>query len=364
MVEPLCQWTRMDRIDARTIDEAECIASVLLAILFAHLLHASNVSWAAYSGYMVMRGHAAETMVRGVLRIVGTVCGGALALVATPWLLPFWPAQALTLALVGTASLYGAIAAKRAYAWLFFGLTFVMVVLDKVAHPANPLAGFVQTRVLEVVAGTVACMIVSLASTHTLRRRWPAVRATPVEAHSWSPLAFRHAAQGAAALVVLSAIGARWELPALPQSAITVMAVMLVPLAGLGASGLAPVSRRILYRFVGCTAGAALAALFVFVAQGSAPILIAGTVIGVAIGRHIENSGTRIAYAGTQFVLAILIVLVPDSYAGVHLGPAWERLAGIFIGMAVLEPVLLLWHLASPRRTSKTEPQRAEPGDL
>ena len=40
----------MDRIDARTIDEAECVASVLLAILFAHLLHASNVSWAAFSG--------------------------------------------------------------------------------------------------------------------------------------------------------------------------------------------------------------------------------------------------------------------------------------------------------------------------
>jgi len=364
MVERLCHWAGMDRIDARTIDEAECIASVLLAILFAHLLHDSNVSWAAYSGYMVMRGHAAETMVRGILRIVGTVAGGALALVVTPWLLPVWPVQALALALVGTVSLYGAIAAKRAYAWLFFGLTFVMVVLDKVAHPANPLEGFVQTRVLEVVAGTIACMIVSLASTNTLRRRWPAARPKPVEAQGWSVLAFRHAAQGAAALVILSALDARWELPALPQSAITVMAVMLVPLASLGASGLASVSRRILYRFVGCTAGAALAALFVFVAQGSAPILIAGTILGVAIGRHIENSGTRIAYAGTQFVLAILIVLVPDSYAGAHLGPAWERLAGIFVGMAVLEPVLILWHLASPRHPTKTEPEAGELGGV
>jgi uncharacterized membrane protein YccC len=354
----------MDRIDARTIDEAECVASVLLAVLVAHLLHASNVSWAAFSGYMVMRGHAAETVMRGLLRIAGTVAGGALALVVTPWLLPSWPAQALALAAVGTASLYGAIAAKRAYAWLFFGLTFVMVVLDKVAHPQNPLAGFVETRVLEVVAGTFACVIVSLASTYTLRRRWPAARARPAHGQGWNPLAFRHAAQGAAALVILSALSTRWALPALAQSAITVMAVMLVPVTSLGASGLASVSRRILYRFLGCAAGAALAALFVLVAQGSAPVLILGTILGVALGRHIENGGTPFAYVGTQFVLAILIILVPDSYAHAHLGPAWERLAGIFIGMAVLEPVLILWHFASPGRGTKTEPEKGELGDL
>jgi uncharacterized membrane protein YccC len=364
MVKRLCHWTLMDRIDARTIDEAECVASVLLAILFAHWLHASNVSWAAFSGYMVMRSHAAETVVRGILRIIGTAIGGLLALAVTPWLLAFWAAQAIALALVGTASLYGAIAAKRAYAWLFFGLTFVMVVLDKVEHPANPLAGFVETRVLEVVAGTMACMIVSLASTYTLRRRWPAPRTKPAQGHGWSPIAFRHAAQGAAALVILSALSTRWELPALAQSAITVMAVMLVPLTNLGASGLAPVSRRILYRFLGCAAGATLAAVFVLVAQGSAPILILGTVIGVVLGRHIENSGKSIAYVGTQFVLAILIILVPDSYAHAHLGPAWERLAGIFIGMAVLEPVLILWHFASPARPKTAEPEAGELGDL
>ena len=363
MVERLCQWTGMDRIDARTIDEAECVASVLLAILFAHLAHASNVSWAAFSGYMVMRGHAADTLVRGILRIAGTVAGGLLALVATPWLLPAWPAQALALALVGTASLYGAIAARRAYAWLFFGLTFVMVLLDKVEHPANPLAGFVETRVLEVVAGTAACVIVSLASTLTLRRRWPAARAKP-PLGGWSPPALRHAAQGAAALVVLSALNLRWEMPALAQSAITVMAVMLVPVTSLGATGFGLVNRRILYRFLGCALGAVLAAAFVLVAQGRAPILILGTVAGVAIGRHIENSGKPIAYVGTQFVLAILIVLVPDSYAQAHLGPAWERLAGIFVGMGVLEPVLLLWHLVDPGRPRKTEPEGSELGDL
>jgi hypothetical protein len=53
------------------VDEVECVASVLLAIVFGHLADARNISWAAYSGYMVMRGHISESLLRGALRIVG-----------------------------------------------------------------------------------------------------------------------------------------------------------------------------------------------------------------------------------------------------------------------------------------------------
>src|SRR6516164_5686704 len=68
----------------RMVDELECVASVLLAIVFGHLAGAKNISWAAFSGYMVMRGHVAESFVRGLLRIVGTVAGACLALMLTP----------------------------------------------------------------------------------------------------------------------------------------------------------------------------------------------------------------------------------------------------------------------------------------
>ena len=60
---------RRPEITPRTIDEIECVVPVLLAIAFAHLLDARNVSWAAFSGYMVMRGHVSETFPRGVLRM-------------------------------------------------------------------------------------------------------------------------------------------------------------------------------------------------------------------------------------------------------------------------------------------------------
>jgi hypothetical protein len=70
------EMSNLFSLDARLVDELECALSVLLAILFAHMLHAANVSWAAYSGYMVMRGHVAESALRGVLRILGT-CAAA-----------------------------------------------------------------------------------------------------------------------------------------------------------------------------------------------------------------------------------------------------------------------------------------------
>ena len=48
------------------------------------------------------------------------------------------------------------------------------------------------------------------------------------------------------------------------------------------------------------------------------------TVAGVVIGRHIENSRTGGTYIGTQFAIAFLFVLVPDSYRAVD-AEAWRR---------------------------------------
>ena len=42
------------------------------------------------------------------------------------------------------------------------------------------------------------------------------------------------------------------------------------------------------------------------------------------------------------------MTLVPDSYADAAITPARERLTGILVGMALLEPVLLGWHLLRP----------------
>jgi len=354
------EWGRRLGQEARTfvepgprlVDELECVASVLLAIAFAHALDVRNVSWAAFSAYMVMRGHVAQSLLRGILRIAGTIAGAALALLVVPVVLPSLAASSLVGAVIGGLSLYGALTSRRAYAWLFVGLTFEMVLLDKLAHPGLALSGFAGTRVLEVVAGTIACVVVSLASTVTARRRWPAPSTPPVPNFGWHAGAARHAAQAAIALALLPPISTLLGTGDLAQGAITIMAVMIVPLARLSADGVWIVTQRVLHRAAGCIVGGAVAAAILFAAHGHAPLLIAATAIGVMIGRHIENGRGPVAYAGTQFTLAILVTLVPDSYAAAAIDPGLHRLIGILIGSALMEPVLVAWHIVAPSTVS------------
>lgn len=353
----------------RMVDELECVASVLLAIAFGHLTGAHNISWAAFSGYMVMRGHVSASFFRGLLRIAGTGLGAALALAATPHVLQSPLLAGAAMGLVGAVSLYAALTGRHSYAWLFVGLTFAMVMLDKLEHPHLALWPFVHTRVIEVIAGTSACVLVSAVSTLTLRRRWPGVLPPSPQRLGWRPDVARHCALAGVALSVLPWLHQAVGAPQLAQAAVTIMAVMMAPVGAIGDSAFWPVNRRILLRAAGCLAGVAMAAGFVVLAYNgeyaawAAPILIAGTILGVAIGRHIENGQGSMAYGGLQFTLVVLVALVPDSYAHADLAPAVHRLISIFVGFAILEPVLLGWHLIAPGRRRKPE-QAAESTDI
>jgi uncharacterized membrane protein YccC len=333
----------------RMVDEIECVLSVALAIVLGHLFGARNISWAAFSGYMVMRGHVSESLRRGILRILGTAAGAAIAVATFPVLAPNMFALSAGLALIGWCSLYGALTHRHAYGFLFIGLTYAMIVLGYPKSPAD-LLDFAQSRILEVFAGTTACVIVSTLSTLTLRQRWPAVLPPNVVIAGWHPDAARHAAQGALAMALLPPLHELWRLPELAQAAVAIMAVMMVPVSRLGGGGLMPVSRRMLLRAVGCALGAALAAAFLLIGRGSAAILIAGSLFGVMLGRHIENGASPIAYSGTQFTLAMLVALVPDSYINPDPDAGIARLAGTVIGIAMLEPVLAAFHVFTWRK--------------
>jgi uncharacterized membrane protein YccC len=338
----------------RLADELECVASVLLAILIARAIGAEMIAWAAFSAFVLMKGPVGETILRGALRMIGTLLGATLAV----WFArlssgELWQTMPAT-ALIGGIGLYGMMTARRAYAWLLFGLTFLMIVLDGLEHPDIDVEALALTRVLEVGAGTLACLTVSLAATLTVRRRWPAPPTPPAPAAGWHPGAARHALRAAFALSLLPVIHHYFDVPELAQAGVTIVAVMIVPIAGLGASWLGPVGKRLQQRAIGCLCGGVLAAAILFLADGSVPVLLAGTCIGIMIGRHIENGSTRTAYLGLQFTLAVLVVLVPDDYATAEIGPGLERLVSIFVGMATLLPIILGWRFAGPKRQGAT----------
>jgi uncharacterized membrane protein YccC len=332
----------------RAIDEAECIASVLLAIAFAHLLDVRNVGWAAFSGYMVIRASFAESLSRGSLRVLGTAAGAALAWLLAPALLDSAALQSLALALSGAVTLYLALLDRRGYAWLFAGLTFAMVLIDGVEHRGEALGVFAQSRFIEVFVGTGASIVVSAVSALTLRRRLPAPSkeaAQEVQAPAlrfWHQAAFRHALQGALALALIPWAWSMLHIAALSQASITIMAVMMVPVASLATSD-HPATAKLLHRFFGCSIGGLLATAVLLLSHDSPVVMTLAVCFGVVAGRHIENGNLGIAYVGTQFALAFLVVLVPDSYTGVDIHPGLERLSGILFGMVLLEPVRLLF---------------------
>lgn len=341
----------------RMIDEWACVGSVMLAIALAHLIGATMVAWAAFTAFVLMKGNAHQTILRGLLRVVGTALGAGLALVLVPLAQGSLPLAMVLAAVVGGVGLYGMLMARRAYAWLLFGMTFVMILLDKLENPALDTAAFAQTRLLEVIAGTVACVCVSLAV-----RRIASTAGTiaPIEMPPrmrWHPAAARHAAQAGFALALLPLLHELGGMPDLAHAGVTIMAVMIVPVAGLATSGLVPVSRRLLHRGIGALSGSALALVILLVADGSAPLLLAGTALCILIGRHMENGSTRAPYIGVQFTLATLVVLVPDSYAAAEIRPGLERLLAVLIGMVLLEPVLLTWHLVAGRGQAGAMPR-------
>jgi uncharacterized membrane protein YgaE (UPF0421/DUF939 family) len=56
----------------------------LVAVSAAAVLNLDDLSWAAFSGFITMRGSFAETLPRDLMRIAGTVMGALLGLLAAP----------------------------------------------------------------------------------------------------------------------------------------------------------------------------------------------------------------------------------------------------------------------------------------
>lgn len=320
----------------RLVDQAEAIASVLLAIALAQLAGARYVGWAAFSGFMVIRSHLSASLQRASLRVLGTVAGAVAGYLAALWISGRpWLASAM-LALFVAATMYRVMLSRRTYAWLFTGLTFLMVIVDTLGARSVPPSAFAVSRVVEILVGTGASMLVSLVSSWTLRRWVPGQPPKPAVSHAgWHPEAAWHALQAGAAVLVIPLLS-RWiAAPTLMQAGVTVMAVMTVPLASLEASD-QTVSTRMLHRFLGCSLGGMLAMAILLACHHDAWLMTLGLCLGVAIGRHIENGPHRFGYVGVQFALAFLVVLVPDDYAHATIGPGVERLLGILVGFALL----------------------------
>lgn len=382
---------------------AQATLAVALAVLFAHALHLSNTWWAAITGYTVMQASLGASAKRGLHRVLGTVIGAIVGALVGPWLggLPwlFVP----VLGVIGGVSVYRAIGSEASYAWILGAITALMVAFE--AHllvSMKASAGFAVLRVIEVVVGTLACVLVSalaqLVAVHrgmawpegkdasawassvwAAHRDWfvrvaqkargnaqPSAAVTAVDASAAAgpaapsstsglgpapvitlePALFqaarkRLAMQAGLSIAILTALAYVLNLPSFVQAMVTTVVIVALPAASIVDDATRPVLEKMVQRLAGCLlAGVIAVALLPLLRGETIPCMIA-LALGVWVGCHLQTGKEGASYVGRQFTIAFIMVFVQDHQWSADPKPALLRLAGILTGVVVIGGVML-----------------------
>lgn len=149
-----------------------------------------------------------------------------------------------------------------------------MVLIDSMEHAYQaPPGDFAQARVSEICVGSCAAILVSAMA--TLALALATLPEVPASRSLFCRRAARwHALQAALALALIPWVWSCFHLQALSQRSITIMTVMMVPMADLTTSAnLASASTRLRHRFLGGGIGGLLATAIVL-ASHAAPVIM------------------------------------------------------------------------------------------
>jgi uncharacterized membrane protein YccC len=316
--------------------------AVTLAVMLALALRVEDAWWAAISAFVSTRATAPASVERGVLRILGTIAGAAVALLLSPWLAGDMVTVTLVLFVVSTAGVLGMLVSPHGYAWLLGAVTVDMVLMAQLGDPLLAVSVAVN-RSAEVIIGTGAAVLVSM----LLAPDADAAPAAPPP--GWSDLlgaqwpAVQHALRAGTGVMLVPLVWNLLDLPSLSQTAITVAAVMAVPaLSADSASNRMAVTERAVHRILGCLLGgiAGLGCLALSV-ESFLPWLLMLTA-GIWVAAHVQGSARGIGYVGTQGAVVFITTLVQGAGPPQSIMPGVERLAGITGGLLILLAVSVL----------------------
>jgi uncharacterized membrane protein YccC len=336
----------------------KAVLSVLLAVTVATLLRLDDLSWAAFSGYMVMRGDIAESIPRGLMRTAGTIGGALVGLLLAPMVADTPVLLMLGLFVVSWIGTFQTLTSRYSYAWLFFGLTAGMVMTEALAAPAM-VVHFAATRVAEIVVGTGSCLIVASLFASAGAQAGTGAPRHPASARPFTGLrdAFRegwqpehapllaHSTRAALAVGLLPVVWRWFSIEDFSQTAVTSYLVMMVPAAAVRERRHSTIYERMAHRTLGCLLGGGTAIMCLSVLSDALLPAMLALCAGIWIGYHIQSGNEGIGYLGTQFVLGFLITFIQGPGPVASIVPGLERLLGILIGSAMLCVLILVWPL-------------------
>ena len=316
--------------------------AVGLAIFAALALRLEDAYWAGISAFVCSQASHPASLQKGLHRIVGTTAGAVAAVIVFPPLAFDHSATMLLLFCAGSVAIAGSLVGRYSYAWLLGGITAVMVMLGALDDPrlALNLAFF---RTAEVAIGVVAAVLMS----KLLLPSPPAV--APRVASEWGSLfdlrspILAHALKTGLAIALVPPIWRIFELPNLGQMAISIGAVMAVPvLTASHEKNRRAVLDRSVQRIAGCLVGGGIGVLaLTFPWFASSPLWLSTLMAGAAIAAQMEAGRHNAKTFAIQAEVALILTMVQGWAPALSLLPAIDRLIGM------LGAVLLLFAVTS-----------------
>src|SRR5215469_7166409 len=134
--------------------------SVALAVLAALIVHSDEPWWAAISAWMMTGISLADALLKGAMRIVGSVVAATVAVIVLGLFaydpLPF----CLCLFIISWVGLFGFAKSRHGYAWMIGAITGNLVMLIALDQPQTAFTIAVN-RVADVTIGTAATLLVT-----------------------------------------------------------------------------------------------------------------------------------------------------------------------------------------------------------
>jgi uncharacterized membrane protein YccC len=348
----------------RARESWKAVVSVLLGLMMSFLIFdADDAFWAAFGAFMVLRASVAETMTRGLYRVLGTVAGALIGFFFAGIAANNAGALLLGMMCVGFVSIFHFQTSRYSYAWMYFGLTAELVLTITLGAPQE-VTPFVALRVGEIVVGVAACIVTSC----VFEVIWPVAEPNPPAPpkppreplslwrglfnEDWmqaNRLPLIHAARGAVAFAVLFFFWRVIELSSFSDSAVTSYMVLMLPAAPIREGKDIALTDRGMQRFVGCVLGGAFALASLLVVNDHLQMWVIALSAGVWIAAWVQNGREGASYAGSQFALVLLVTFVQSNGPPTNLLPAWQRFQGILIGVFALGLVQAAWPLPAPK---------------
>ncbi|NDV27345.1 FUSC family protein [Desulfovibrio sp. JC010] len=308
--------------------------AALCAVLIANWLNLEKPYWAGISALVVSRSSYDASLVKGILRIIGTICGCVLALILLGAFIGNVFAILCIIFFTSVATVVVTeIRGKDSYAWSMSGFMIVLLSIAGLVVPQN-IFDFAFFRTFEISLGTLMAIVMSAVFVGSEPDENIPVT-SPSANSKISPAQeselIKQAISLALAMVSVPLIWRWLDLPGILQIGVTSL-ILLQPSPEL-------TWRKGILRISGCVIGGSIGLLLLGTTPGHYLITWAASYwVLLLIFSYIDHGDPRCSYMGLQGGIALTLTLVQGLGPGTELQPPITRLCGILAA-------LVLWNI-------------------